>query len=153
MKQCKQALALSVEAGFRVHGGERAHIAGLDQGYYVKPAIVEAGMQHDIIRTETFAPILYIIPYKDFDDALTLHNDVPQGLSSCIFTRNLNEAELFLSAPGSDCGIANVNIGPSGAEIGGAFGGGKRDGWWPRVRLRCLEGLYAPLHSYDKLLK
>ena len=127
-EQMQQALALSGKAGFRVHGGERISIAGLDQGYYVKPAIVEADIQHDIIRTETFAPILYIIPYKDFDDALTLHNDVPQGLSSCIFTQNLNEAELFLSAPGSDCGIANVNIGPSGAEIGGAFGGEKETG-------------------------
>ena len=127
-EQMQQALAVSYEAGFRVHGGKRVSIAGLDRGYYVEPAIVEAGMQHDIIRTETFAPILYVIPYKDFDDALTLHNDVPQGLSSCIFTRNLNEAALFLSACGSDCGIANVNIGPSGAEIGGAFGGEKETG-------------------------
>ena len=85
-------------------------------------------MQHDIIRTETFAPILYVIPYRDFDEALILHNDVPQGLSSCIFTQNLREAELFLSALGSDCGIANINIGPSGAEIGGAFGGEKETG-------------------------
>ena len=127
-EQMQQALALSDKTGFRVHGGERIDVTGLEQGYYVKPAIVEAGMQHDVIKTETFAPILYIIPYRDFDEALTLHNDVPQGLSSCIFTQNLGEAELFLSASGSDCGIANVNIGPSGAEIGGAFGGEKETG-------------------------
>ena len=126
--QMQQALALSKKAGFRVHGGERIDIAELEQGYYVKPAIVEADMQHDIIRTETFAPILYIIPYRNFDEALILHNDVPQGLSSCIFTQNLREAELFLSVLGSDCGIANINIGPSGAEIGGAFGGEKETG-------------------------
>ena len=82
----------------------------------------------NIVKTETFAPILYVIPYSEFDEALALHNDVPQGLSSCVFTRNLLEAEEFLSAQGSDCGIANVNIGPSGAEIGGAFGGEKETG-------------------------
>lgn len=124
----QQALAISRNAGSRVHGGERVDIPRLKQGYYVTPAIVEADDQQDIIRAETFAPILYTVPYKDFDHALTLHNDVPQGLSSCIFTRNLDEAELFLSARGSDCGIANVNIGPSGAEIGGAFGGEKETG-------------------------
>ena len=127
-EQMQQALAISKNEGFRVHGGERIDIAGLEQGYYVKPAIVEADVQHDVIKTETFAPILYIIPYQDFDEALTLHNDVPQGLSSCIFTQNLRETELFLSAQGSDCGIANINIGPSGAEIGGAFGGEKETG-------------------------
>lgn len=127
-EQMQQALAMSKNADFRVHGGERIEIAGLEQGYYVSPAIVEADSQHDVIRTETFAPVLYIIPYQDFDEALALHNDVPQGLSSCVFTRDLREAELFLSASGSDCGIANVNIGPSGAEIGGAFGGEKETG-------------------------
>ena len=124
----QQALDLSRNAGFRVHGGERVDVPRLKRGYYVNPAIVEADVQQDFIRTETFAPVLYIIPYKDFDHALTLHNDVPQGLSSCIFTQNLGEAELFLSARGSDCGIANINIGPSGAEIGGAFGGEKETG-------------------------
>ena len=127
-EQMQQALAISENAGFRVHGGERIDIAGLEQGYYVNPAIVEADVQHEVIRTETFAPILYVIPYREFDEALTLHNDVPQGLSSCIFTQNLREAEWFLSVSGSDCGIANVNIGPSGAEIGGAFGGEKETG-------------------------
>lgn len=79
---------------------------------------------------ETFAPILYVMTYTDFDEALELQNDVPQGLSSCVFTNDLREAELFLSARGSDYGIANVNIGTSGAEIGGAFGGRKRNRWW-----------------------
>src|SRR5690606_17897816 len=90
--------------------------------------IVEMPEQTDIVRQETFAPILYVMRYKAFDDAIAIHNDVPQGLSSCIFTTDLREADTFLSARGSDCGIANVNIGPSGAEIGGAFGGEKETG-------------------------
>jgi len=81
-----------------------------------------------VMKEETFAPILYIVKYKDFAKAIALHNDVPQGLSSCIFTKDMGEAEQFVSATGSDCGIANVNIGPSGAEIGGAFGGEKETG-------------------------
>jgi aldehyde dehydrogenase (NAD+) len=97
-------------------------------GYYVRPAIVEMQSQTAIVRQETFAPILYVIKYRDLAQAIAMHNDVPQGLSSCIFTTDLREAEAFLSAVGSDCGIANVNIGPSGAEIGGAFGGEKETG-------------------------
>jgi aldehyde dehydrogenase (NAD+) len=84
--------------------------------------------QTDLVRTETFAPILYTLAYDDFDEAIQLHNDVPQGLASSIFTTDLREAERFLATDGSDCGIANVNIGPSGAEIGGAFGGEKETG-------------------------
>ena len=84
--------------------------------------------QTETVKTETFAPILYVLKYTDFDAALALQNDVPQGLSSSVFTNNLREAERFLSVEGSDCGIANVNIGPSGAEIGGAFGGEKETG-------------------------
>ena len=84
--------------------------------------------QTEVVRTETFAPILYAIPYDEFDEALDIHNDVPQGLASSVFTLNVREAERFMSAAGSDCGIANVNIGPSGAEIGGAFGGEKETG-------------------------
>jgi aldehyde dehydrogenase (NAD+) len=102
------------------------------EAFYVRPALVEIPTQTDpvpdIVKHETFAPILYILKYKNFEDALRLHNDVPQGLSSSIFTMNLREAEQFLSATGSDCGIANVNIGTSGAEIGGAFGGEKETG-------------------------
>ena len=124
----QRALEISRNSGFQVHGGERVEIAGLEQGRYVTPAIVEAGEQSDVVKTETFAPILYVVSYRTFDQALALHNEVGQGLSSCIFTQNLKESELFLSAVGSDCGIANVNIGPSGAEIGGAFGGEKETG-------------------------
>jgi aldehyde dehydrogenase (NAD+) len=96
--------------------------------YYVRPALVEMESQTAIVRDETFAPILYVMKYRDLAQAIAIHNDVPQGLSSCIFTTDLREAETFLSASGSDCGIANVNIGPSGAEIGGAFGGEKETG-------------------------
>jgi len=97
-------------------------------GSYVKPALVEIASDAEILKHETFAPILYIVAYKDFDEALRIHNNVPQGLSSAIFTNDIREAETFLSAKGSDCGIANVNIGTSGAEIGGAFGGEKDTG-------------------------
>lgn len=97
-------------------------------GYYVRPALVEMPVQTEVMRRETFAPILYVLKYRDFDTALHLLQDVPQGLSSSILTNNLREAEIFLSARGSDCGIANVNMGTSGAEIGGAFGGEKETG-------------------------
>jgi aldehyde dehydrogenase (NAD+) len=97
-------------------------------GFYVRPAIVEVDAQAGAMLRETFAPILYVIRYRDIADAIAFNNAVPQGLSSSIFTNDLREAELFLSACGSDCGIANVNIGPSGAEIGGAFGGEKETG-------------------------
>jgi aldehyde dehydrogenase (NAD+) len=111
-----------------VHGGERVMVAGFDQGYFVRPALVEMEEQSAIVRQETFAPILYVMRYSSIDAAIAENNAVPQGLSSAIFTGDMHEAELFLSARGSDCGIANVNIGPSGAEIGGAFGGEKETG-------------------------
>ncbi len=114
------------EGGALVAGGGRAE-TGLG-GAYVQPAILTMPEQSATVRHETFAPILYILTYADFDQALALQNDVPQGLSSCIFSNDLRETERFLSAAGSDCGIANVNIGPSGAEIGGAFGGEKETG-------------------------
>jgi aldehyde dehydrogenase (NAD+) len=98
------------------------------EGFFVTPAIVRAENFYKIVQEETFAPILYIIPYDSQKDALRLHNDVPQGLSSAIFTSNILTSETFLSHEGSDCGIANVNIGTSGAEIGGAFGGEKETG-------------------------
>jgi aldehyde dehydrogenase (NAD+) len=97
-------------------------------GFYVRPAIVEADAQEGLVLQETFAPILYVLRYHDSSEAIALNNSVVQGLSSSIFTNDLKEAERFLSAAGSDCGIANVNIGPSGAEIGGAFGGEKETG-------------------------
>jgi aldehyde dehydrogenase (NAD+) len=112
--------------GGKVHGGAAAE--GVAGGAYVRPAIVEMPDQTDTVREETFAPILYVLGYETLDEAIALQNDVPQGLSSCIFTLNMREAETFMSSVGSDCGIANVNIGPSGAEIGGAFGGEKETG-------------------------
>jgi aldehyde dehydrogenase (NAD+) len=95
---------------------------------FVEPTIVKMPAQSDIVKEETFAPILYLLEYETIDEALALHNDVPQGLSSAIFTDSMRTAEAFLAAGGSDCGIANVNIGTSGAEIGGAFGGEKETG-------------------------
>ena len=115
------------EGGVVFGGGRR--LQGVPAGgHYVEPAIVEMPKQTATVREETFAPILYVLGYDTLSEAITMQNDVPQGLSSCIFTRDLREAETFLSAAGSDCGIANVNIGPSGAEIGGAFGGEKETG-------------------------
>ena len=111
-------------AGGEVSGGSRIARAG----YYVRPALVEMPAQTDVVKRETFAPILYVLKYRDFGDALHMLQDVPQGLSSSILTNDLREAEVFLSARGSDCGIANVNMGTSGAEIGGAFGGEKETG-------------------------
>jgi L-aminoadipate-semialdehyde dehydrogenase len=124
----QSALSKAQAEGGIVSGGERIVIADIEAAYYVRPALVEIAKQAGPVEQETFAPILYVIPYRDFAAVLDLHNAVPQGLSSSIFTNDLREAELFLSARGSDCGIANVNIGPSGAEIGGAFGGEKETG-------------------------
>jgi aldehyde dehydrogenase (NAD+) len=122
-----KALEAARTTGATITGGHRIGIENSD-AFYVRPALVEIPTQTDTVKQETFAPILYVLKYSDFEDALRLHNDVPQGLSSSIFTMNLREAEQFLSATGSDCGIANVNIGTSGAEIGGAFGGEKETG-------------------------
>jgi len=116
------------EGGKVLCGAEVLQGAGYESGCYVKPTIVEAQNHFHIVQEETFAPILYIMKYKDLEEAVAMQNGVKQGLSSALFTDNLQEAELFLSAAGSDCGIANVNIGTSGAEIGGAFGGEKETG-------------------------
>ncbi len=124
----QSALAQARAQGGQVFGGERVLQDVYPQAYYVKPAIVEMPAQTGVVCSETFAPILYVMSYDEFQDAIDMQNDVPQGLSSAIFTLNLREAELFLSTTGSDCGIANVNIGTSGAEIGGAFGGEKDTG-------------------------
>ncbi|HWQ87453.1 aldehyde dehydrogenase family protein [Brevundimonas sp.] len=119
------ALAQAVEQGGQiVVGGDRID----REGVYIRPAIVRMPAQSAVVQHETFAPILYVLTWSDFDEAVTMQNAVPQGLSSCVFTDSVREAEQFLSAWGSDCGIANVNIGPSGAEIGGAFGGEKDTG-------------------------
>ncbi len=124
----QDALVQAVKDGGTVTGGARVLADIYPDAWYVQPALVDMPGQTDIVCAETFAPILYAMIYDDLDDAIAMHNDVPQGLSSCIFTNDLREAERFLSAAGSDCGIANVNIGPSGAEIGGAFGGEKDTG-------------------------
>ena len=120
----QRALDDARAAGGKVTGGER--VKGPGQGVYVRPALAEMPAQSDVVRRETFAPILYVMAYDQLDEAIAANNDVAQGLSSSIFTLDLREAERFLAA--SDCGIANVNIGPSGAEIGGAFGGEKETG-------------------------
>ncbi len=124
----ERALNEAKAAGGTCHGGARWGADNFPHAYYAHPALVEMPRQVGPVEQETFAPILYVMKYEDFDEALRLHNAVAQGLSSSIFTRDLGEAERFLSAAGSDCGIANVNIGPSGAEIGGAFGGEKETG-------------------------
>ena len=101
---------------------------GFESGCYVKPCIAEVENDYEIVQHETFAPILYLMKYKDISEAIAMQNNVPQGFSSAIMTDSIREAEEFLSSGGSDCGIANVNIGTSGAEIGGAFGGEKETG-------------------------
>jgi aldehyde dehydrogenase (NAD+) len=116
------------EGGKVVAGGGRALEAEAPDAYYARPAIVRIDEQTPVVTRETFAPLLYVLPYDDFDEAVALNNGVPQGLSSSLFTSDQAEAERFVSAEGSDCGIVNVNIGTSGAEIGGAFGGEKQTG-------------------------
>lgn len=135
------------QGGTVLCGGSRVTQGVPEGGIYVQPAIVEVDHSAPILQQETFAPVLYLIQYEDFDQVLAWHNDVPQGLSSAIFTDHVREAELFLSAIGSDCGIANVNIGTSGAEIGGAFGGEKETGGgresgsdaWKSYMRRCTN--------------
>jgi len=130
VKTFSEALSMVVEEGGKViFGGQVLTGLGYESGCYVMPAIVEARNDYKIVQEETFAPILYLIKYNgNLDNAISLQNSVVQGLSSSIFTNNMREAEEFLSHNGSDCGIANVNIGTSGAEIGGAFGGEKETG-------------------------
>lgn len=124
----QDALARAVaDGGTVVVGGDRVETSSAN-GYYVRPAVVRMPAQSEVVRQETFAPILYVLTYSTFEEALELHNSVPQGLSSSIFTADQREAERFMAADGSDCGIVNVNIGTSGAEIGGAFGGEKTTG-------------------------
>ena len=127
-ERMEAALARAGADGGEVFGGGRVLTDAYPDAYYVEPAIVAMPGQTGIVRDETFASILYAMKYRDLAEAIAMHNDVPQGLSSCIFTTDIREAGVFLSAEGSDAGIANVNIGPSGAEIGGAFGGEKETG-------------------------
>ena len=125
----QNAIAQAKEEGanFIVEGGVLEG-EGYESGCYVKPCIAEASNDYQIVQHETFAPILYLMKYSTIEEAIAMQNGVPQGLSSAIMTNNMREAERFLSPEGSDCGIANVNIGTSGAEIGGAFGGEKETG-------------------------
>ncbi|HEU4841402.1 MAG TPA: aldehyde dehydrogenase family protein, partial [Ilumatobacteraceae bacterium] len=128
-ERVSEAIAIATaEGGEHVVGGDRVLAAEAPDARYISPAIVAMPAQTEIVRTETFGPLLYVLGYDDLDEAIALHNDVPQGLASSIFTNDVREAERFMAADGSDCGIANVNIGPSGAEIGGAFGGEKETG-------------------------
>jgi aldehyde dehydrogenase (NAD+) len=119
--------AVRTEGG-TVSGGERLLADAWPEAFYVRPALARLPAPAPCMQRETFAPLLHVVPYNSFDMAVAIQNDVPQGLSSCVMTNDVREAEAFLSAAGSDCGIANVNIGPSGAEIGGAFGGEKETG-------------------------
>lgn len=128
MTAMARALEQATTEGGTVHGGGQALSDAFPSAAYVHPAIVEMPAQSAIMHHETFAPILYAVKYKTLEEAIAMQNAVPQGLSSCIFSTDVRETEQFLSAAGSDCGIANVNIGPSGAEIGGAFGGEKETG-------------------------
>jgi aldehyde dehydrogenase (NAD+) len=122
IEKCKSEGGNFVVQGGLVEG------KGFESGCYVKPCIAEVHPDFEVVQNETFAPILYLLKYKNFEEAIAIQNGVPQGLSSAVMTLNLREAEQFLSSTGSDCGIANVNIGTSGAEIGGAFGGEKETG-------------------------
>tara|TARA_R110001592_G_scaffold264311_1_gene529728 strand:- start:23342 stop:24880 length:1539 start_codon:yes stop_codon:yes gene_type:complete len=128
LETMQQALRTAEEQGGTVHFGNPILADIPAGGSYVHPAIVEMPGQTDIVQQETFAPILYVMRYQHLEEAIQMHNAVPQGLSSAIMTNDIRQAELFLSPAGSDCGIANVNVGPSGAEIGGAFGGEKETG-------------------------
>ncbi len=156
-KAMQAALQECCEIGTGIFGGERVLHEKWPAAFYVRPALVEVANQLDVVKRETFAPILYVLRYRNLEEAIALQSDVPQGLSSAIFTSNLQEAEMFLSATGSDCGIANVNIGTSGAEIGGAFGGEKATGGgresgsdaWKQYMRRATNtinfGTYLPL--------
>lgn len=128
LESMEAALGAARADGGTVHGGGRVLAEQYPAAYYARPALVQMPTQTEIVRRETFAPILYVLRYQELEAAIAVHNDVTQGLSSCIFTNDLREAEQFLAAAGSDCGIANVNIGPSGAEVGAAFGGEKASG-------------------------
>ena len=119
---------LKDEGGEVLYGGERLEGENFAGGCYMTPCLANAKPISKLCCHETFGPLLYLMTYRDFDEAIAIHNDVPQGLTSAIFTNDVREAEKFLSAAGSDCGIANVNTGTSGAEIGGAFGGEKETG-------------------------
>jgi L-aminoadipate-semialdehyde dehydrogenase len=126
--EMQSSLRQASESGGKVRGGERVQSGVPVAGFYVRPAIVEIDASAPVVQKETFAPIVYVVRYREIEEAIRIQNGVSQGLASSIFTQDVGEAERFCSAQGSDCGIANVNVGPSGAEIGGAFGGEKETG-------------------------
>jgi aldehyde dehydrogenase (NAD+) len=129
VEEMQKALGeLRTDGGRVIHGGDLLAGDAYPGGLYVTPCLAEVDRDSAVVQRETFAPILYTLPYDTLEEAIALHNGVPQGLSSAIFSDSVQEAERFLSATGSDCGIANVNLGTSGAEIGGAFGGEKETG-------------------------
>ena len=146
----QRALQEVREAGGKTHGGERIVDVGSENAFYVRPALCEIPDHIGPVLRETFAPILYVMHYLELDEAIRMHNAVGTGLTSSIFTLDMREAERFVSATGSDCGIANVNIGPSGAEIGGAFGGEKETGGGREAGSDALEGIYASRHQHDQ---
>jgi aldehyde dehydrogenase (NAD+) len=119
---------LKTEGGEVLYGGERLDGPQYPGGCYMTPCLANAKPDYEIVCHETFGPLLYLMTYRDFDEAVAINNGVPQGLTSAVFTNDMREAEKFISPAGSDCGIANVNTGTSGAEIGGAFGGEKETG-------------------------
>ena len=135
-----------------VAGGERVLADEAGEAYYVQPAVVRMPAQTEIVQAETFAPILYVLSYDDFDEALAMHNEVPQGLSSSIFTMDVREAERFMSADGSDCGIANVNIGPVRCRDRRRVRRREGDRRRPRVGVGRLEGVHAPGDEHGQLL-
>ncbi len=138
--------AIKAQGGEVLYGGRHLH------GCFVEPTIVRSRADMPIVREEIFAPVLHLIEFDTLEQAIAWHNDVPQGLSSAIFTDSVKSAERFLSAQGSDCGIANVNIGTSGAEIGGAFGGEKETGRRAGIGQRCVEGLHAAADGDSELV-
>ena len=141
---------LKDEGGEVLYGGDRLTVPG---GCYMKPCLATAKPDFEIVKHETFGPLLYLLTYRDFDEAIAIQNDVPQGLTSSIFTNDVREAEKFVSSVGSDCGIANVNTGTSGAEIGGAFGGEKEYRRRARERKRLLEELHAAPDEHDQFFQ
>jgi aldehyde dehydrogenase (NAD+) len=144
---------LAASGGKILYGGESLRGPEYPGDNYVSPCIAEAKNDWPVVQRETFAPILYVLSYKDFDEAIEIHNQVPQGLSSAIFSSDITETEKFISHRGSDCGIANINLGTSGAEIGGAFGGEKEtgggresgsDAWKAYMRRQTVTINYGP---------
>ena len=143
---------LKDEGGEVLYGGERLEGERYRGGCYMTPCLTTARPDYKVVQEETFGPLLYLLTYRDFDEALAINNRVPQGLTSAIFTNDMREAEKFLGPEGSDCGIANINTGTSGAEIGGAFGGEKETGGGRESGSDSWKMLHAAVDKHDQLL-